>query len=82
VSTGGSNVADNPFERWFDSGDLRPEFVGLGQEEATARAQREGLSIRAIDLRGTDDVAWSADWRADRVNLLISDGRVLRAAIF
>jgi hypothetical protein len=71
-----------PFKTWFDSGDPRSEFVGLTREAAEARATREELSLRILELPLVGHVGWRADRRSNRVNLLVSDGRVIRAAIF
>lgn len=75
-------VPTYPFEDWFDLGDERPRFVGLRRDEAESQARDEGLATRVLDISVKRQVGWQADRRPNRLNLVVEDGRVIRAAVF
>jgi hypothetical protein len=65
-----------------DKPDLE-RFVGLTLADATVLNATEGRDLRVLELPpSTDRVLWTADRRTDRLNLLVSEGVVVRAAIF
>jgi hypothetical protein len=72
----------HPFLRKFDRHDNLAQFVGLSRRDAEALAREQGFATRVLDLPVTEQVAWRADRRADRLNLVVQDGRVIRAAVF
>jgi hypothetical protein len=86
VSESESRPQSYPFENMFDLadalGDESPRFVGLGREEAEELARAEGLATRMLELPVAGSVAWRADRRPDRLNLVVRDGCVIRAAVF
>jgi hypothetical protein len=63
------------------TGEPRPEFIGLRRDEAEDRARAEGLTTRVLELPLTGPAAWHADGRPDRLNLIVEDGRVIRATV-
>jgi hypothetical protein len=63
-------------------GRTRPEYVGLARREALDAACNAGFETRVLDLPATGDVAWRDDLRSDRLNLVVDDGTVIRAAVF
>jgi hypothetical protein len=71
------------FERSFDLGEDCPRFIGLTRERAEMAARAEGLrQMRTVELPTSGPVVWHDDLRRDRVNFIIEQGRVVRAAIF
>lgn len=63
------------------TGEPRPDFIGLRLDEAEDRARNEGLTTRVLELLLTGRVGWHADRRSDRLNLIVEDGRVIRATV-
>lgn len=72
----------HPFEQRFHSANDRPRFVGLALKEAEDLARDEGLVLRVLELPVPAVVVWRDDLRADRLNLVVEDGRVMQAAVF
>jgi hypothetical protein len=65
----------------LDSGEECPRFVGLTREQAETAARAEGWQTRTVELPTSGPVFWHADRRPDRVNFIVKQGRVVRAAI-
>jgi hypothetical protein len=63
------------------TGHSRPEYLGLARQDALDAARDRGLDIRVLDLP-VREVTWRDDLRGDRLNLVVEDGRVIRAAVF
>lgn len=58
-----------------------PEYVGLGEAEATERAEDDGLQVRVVGRDG-ECFAVTMDIRDDRVNFEVADDVVIAAAIY
>jgi hypothetical protein len=71
-----------PFANSFDIGVPRPDYVGLTRASAEERADQQRLSTRVLELPVVGDLAWRADRRSSRVNLVVEGGVVIRAAVF
>jgi hypothetical protein len=76
---------------WFSTmaGDAprRPDYVGLRRSDAIELARQDPrLAVRTLDLDALQDDGprrmWTADGRRDRLNIVISDGIVVAAAMF
>lgn len=74
------------FRDWFDMADAlgqtRSEYVGRSRQDALDAAHDAGFETRVLDLPVTGDVLWRGGFRNDRVNLVVVDGTVIRAAVF
>jgi hypothetical protein len=74
------------FSRHFDMADAMdrtgPEYVGLARQDALDAASDAGFETRVLDLPAIGDVVWRDDLRSDRLNLVVEDGTVIRAAVF
>ncbi len=66
----------------FDRHENLPQFVGLSRKEAEDLAREQGFATPVLELPVTEQVAWRAERRADRLNLVVQDGRVIRTAVF
>jgi len=73
---------DYPFKKLFDKEPDVPRFVGLARDSAETLARDEGLTTRVLELPVTGKVAWRADRKTNRVNLVVENSRVIRAAVF
>jgi hypothetical protein len=75
-----------PFSRYFDVADAMgrtgAEYVGLVRQDALDAASDAGFETRVLDLPVIGDVVWRDDLRSDRLNLVVEDGTVIRAAVF
>jgi hypothetical protein len=72
-----------PFASSFEHGAARPDLIGVSRAEAEQVARDEGLQVRAVEIPLTERrVVWHSDHRGHRLNLVIEDGRVIRAAVF
>jgi hypothetical protein len=58
------------------------EYVGQSRQDALDAAHDAGFETRVLDLPVTGDVLWRDDLRNDRLNLVVADGTVIRAAVF
>lgn len=58
-----------------------PEFIGMKRDEAVATAREHHKQVRVLSL---DEASLNVyqDHRPDRLNLLILNGEVVRAAFF
>jgi hypothetical protein len=63
------------------AGDSVDGYVGLTEEEATTKAETDGLTIRVVGIDGECQAA-TMDLRDDRVNIDLVDGVVVGAAIY
>jgi hypothetical protein len=76
----------HPFRRHFDMaaamGRTRTEYVGLARQAALDAARDAGLETRVVDLPVSGVVVWRGDLRSDRLNLVVDEGTVIRAAVF
>jgi hypothetical protein len=74
------------FRDRFDMADAmgrtRPEYVGLARQDALDAACDAGFETRVLDLPVIGDVVWRDDLRSNRLNLVVDDGTVVRAAVF
>jgi hypothetical protein len=74
------------FRDWFDMADAmgqtRSEYVGLARQDALDAARDAGFETRVLDLPAIGDVLWRADLQGNRLNLVVDDGTVIRAAVF
>jgi hypothetical protein len=60
-----------------------PRYLGVDPIEAERRAIEEGISrIRVVDLDATPEMRLTLDLCVDRLNLLVHDGKVVRAGFF
>jgi hypothetical protein len=75
-----------PFRDRFDiadaMGQTRSEYVGQSRRDALDPAHDGGFETRMLDLPVTGDVLWRDDLRSDRLNLVVDNGTVIRAAAF
>jgi hypothetical protein len=55
-------------------------LVGLGEDEAMAVAKNNGFGVRVIERDGEQFPA-TMDYRTDRINVVVTDGIVVRAHI-
>jgi hypothetical protein len=76
----------HPFRDRFDladaMGQTRSEYVGLARQDALDIARDAGFETRVLDLLVTGDVVWRDDILSNRLNLVVDDGTVIRAAVF
>jgi hypothetical protein len=82
-STGGRDCAPvQPVAEWVEgrTGATGEPYVGLTLEQAERRAAREGLTTRVVGVDGMD-LAMTMDFRPDRLNLVLFDGRVVAAQL-
>lgn len=56
------------------------DVVGMAEVEAVATAQAQGLTTRVVQRDG-QDFPITMDLRTDRINLVITDGKVTRATV-
>jgi len=56
------------------------QLVGLGEDEAMAVAKNNGFGVRVIERDGEQFPA-TMDYRTDRINVVVTDGIVVRAHI-
>jgi len=63
-------------------GQTRSEYMGQSRQDALDATHDAGFETRVLDLPGTGDVLWRDDLRTDRLNLVVNDGTVIRAAVF
>jgi len=63
-------------------GQTRSEYVGLARQDALDIARDAGFETRVLDLLVTGDVVWRDDILSNRLNLVVDDGTVIRAAVF
>jgi hypothetical protein len=63
-------------------GQMFSEYVGQSRQDALDAAHDAGFESRVLDLPVTGDVLWRDDLRNDRLNLVVADGTVIRAAVF
>jgi hypothetical protein len=63
-------------------GQTRSEYVGQSRQDALDAAHDAGFETRVLDLPVKGDVLWRGGFRNDRVNLVVVDGSVIRAAVF
>lgn len=68
-------------ESCLGSGETIDGYVGLTEEEATAKAEADGYTIRVVGIDG-ECQAITMDLREDRVNIDLVDGKVTGAAIY
>jgi len=84
VQTG--SVTTPPFPlSWFDRHEPAVELahVGMSRRDAESAAEVDGVAqVRILEVPARPDAALTADLRPGRLNLLIDDGRVVRAAFF
>lgn len=79
-STGASDAPGGPCATAVGEVDeTTRSLVGLGEAEATERAEAAGLQVRLAG-RGEECFALTADHRPDRVNLTLDDDGVVLAA--
>jgi hypothetical protein len=58
-------------------------YVGMRRVEALSAADSDGIAqVRVIDIPAPPNSALTADLRSKRLNLVIVDDRVVRAAFF
>ena len=50
-------------------------YIGLTIEDATAKAEEEGVPSRVVKVDG-EDLAVTMDFIADRLNFVVEDGTV------
>jgi len=70
---------------WFDRHEPEVElpYIGMGRDEAQAAATSNGIAqVRVLEVPVPPGSAWTADFRPGRLNLMIAEGRVVRAAFF
>ena len=70
------------FEMADAMGQTRSEYVGQSRQDALNAAHDAGFETRVLDLPVTGDVLWRDDLRNDRLNVVVADGTVIRAAVF
>lgn len=81
----GTVTDPRPGDDWFDRHEVTggPPYVGMSREDAEAAARSDGIAqIRVVDIPSPPGSALAADYRPGRLNLLIVDGQVVRAAFF
>ena len=76
------NTRPLPFEGSFNIGRQCPNYVGLTREEAEYHARDEGFEARIVEVPVQGRVGWHMDHRSDRINFIVDNGVVIRAAIF
>ena len=58
-------------------------YVGMSRQEARSAASSDGVAeIRVMEIPLRSNTAFTADLRPHRLNLLVVEGRVVRAAFF
>jgi hypothetical protein len=62
-------------------GQTRSEYVGQSRQDALDAAHDAGFETRVLDLPVAGDVLWRGGFRGDRLNLVVEDGTVIRAAV-
>jgi hypothetical protein len=70
---------------WFDRHEPEVElaYVGMARDEARAAAISNGITqVRVLEVPTPPGTEWTADLRPNRLNLMIVEGRVVRAAFF
>ncbi len=68
------------WDRFFAAGRPAPGYEGLGRDEAEALARANSVAeVRVADWDQPGSTAFTADFRPQRLNLLIHHGRVARA---
>ena len=68
---------------WWDQYAELPEFIGLPLEDAVELCRRLGYEGPRILVTPTaTSVHWTLDARTNRLNVVVRDGRVERAALF
>jgi hypothetical protein len=60
----------------------RSEYVGLARQDALDAASDAGFETRVLDLPVIGDVVWRGDLQSNRLNVVVDDGAVIRAAAF
>lgn len=71
----GSQTTTTPAD---DAGGPAPEFVGLSKDDAIAKAEDEDLTWRIL-REDDEEFPATMDFRTDRVNFAIDDGKVTEA---
>jgi hypothetical protein len=82
--TGFVTVSPHPHP-WFDRHEPAVElpYVGMTRQEAESAASANGvIQLRIMDIPSPPNLAVTADIRPQRLNLLVVEGRVVRAAFF
>jgi hypothetical protein len=86
MSRGAGEPRTYVFRDWFDRADAmgqtRSEYVGQSRQDALDAAHDAGFKTRVLDLPVAGDVLWRGDLRNDRLNLVVADETVIRAAVF
>lgn len=69
------------FDDFFKNARPAPEYQGLSAEQAQDLAQRQGVAVvRVIEPLAGTPVGIALDLQPDRLNLVVLDGLVNRAA--
>jgi hypothetical protein len=85
-ANGISGAPTHLFRDWSDIaaaiGRTRSDYLGLARQDAPDAARDAGLETRMLDLPMLGGVLWRGDLRDDRLNFVVEEGTVIRAAVF
>ncbi len=80
------SVTPTPFPHpWFDRAEptVKLPYVGMSRQEALSAADANGVAqVRVMEVPIPPYTAFMADLRPNRLNLMIVEGQVVRAAFF